>query len=69
MVFRLLVNGRLAAVSAPMNFNVPVRGTFLASWSTRIPPSQQIQIVVSVAANGDLYLATKQAALSLPVSH
>lgn len=68
MVFRLFVNGQQAAVSAPTNFNVPAHGTFLASWSTTIPASRQIQIVVSVTANGDVNTANKQAALSLAVS-
>ena len=68
VVFKLLVNGRQAAISAPVSFSVPARGTFLASWSTTIPASQQIQIVVSVAAKGDKN-PNKQAALSLAVSH
>jgi hypothetical protein len=51
-----------------MNFNVAARGSFLASWSTTIPPSPQIQIMVSVAAIGDRNPANKQATLSLGVS-
>jgi hypothetical protein len=51
-----------------MSFNVSAGGTFLASWSTTVPASGQIQIVVSVAANGDVNPANKQAALSLAVS-
>jgi hypothetical protein len=68
VVFKLVVNGRQAAISAPVSFNVPAHGSFLASWSTTVPAGRQIQVVVSVAANGDVNPANKQAVLSLPVS-
>jgi len=52
VVFRLIADGRQVAVSAPQPFNIAGRGTFQASWSTAIPMGQQMQLVVSVTANG-----------------
>ena len=52
VVFRLIADGRQVAVSAPQPFNITGRGTFQASWSTAIPMGQQMQLVVSVTANG-----------------
>ncbi|HXY23809.1 MAG TPA: hypothetical protein VEI73_04115 [Candidatus Acidoferrum sp.] len=65
--FRLIVDGRQAAISQPLVFNISGQGTFLASWSTLIPPGQQMQIVVAVTANGDVNPANNQAALTFNV--
>ena len=62
--FRLMVDGRQAAISQPFAFNISGQGTFLANWSTLIPPGQQMQIIVAVTANGDLNPANNQAALT-----
>ena len=65
--FRLIVDGRQAAISQPLVFNISGQGTFLASWSTLIPPGQQMQVVVAVTANGDVNPANNQAALTFNV--
>jgi hypothetical protein len=43
-------------------FNIAARGTFKASWSAPIPAGHQMQVVVSVIANGGVNPANNQAA-------
>jgi hypothetical protein len=67
VVFKLLADGRQAAISQPVVFNIAGHGIFQASWSTPIPAGQQMQIVVYVTAKGDGNPANNQAALAFNV--
>jgi len=65
VVFSLIAaDGRQAAVSQPVAVSIAGRGTYMASWSTVLPMGQQVQIVVTVAANGDVNPANNRAVLS-----
>jgi len=64
VMFRLLADGRQAAISQPVVFNIAAHGIFQASWSTPIPAGQHMQVVVSVNANGDVNPANNQATVA-----
>jgi nuclear pore complex protein Nup62 len=53
VVFVLVANGQQVAASQPMTFNVPGHGIFQAKWSASIPAARNLQLVVTVMANGD----------------
>ena len=53
VMFLLVANGQQVAASQPMMFNVAPRGIFQARWSVPIPAAANLQVVVTVSANGD----------------
>jgi hypothetical protein len=61
VVFTLVANGQQVAASQPMMFNVVAHGVFQAKWTAPLPAAANLQLVVTVVANGDVNLANNQA--------
>lgn len=61
VIFRLMAGGRQVAAYGPVTFNIQASGTYQANWMTPVPPSQALQLVVSVSAAGDVNPANNQA--------
>ena len=61
VVFILVANGQRVAASQPMMFNVGAHGVFQARWTAPLPAAANLQLVVTVVANGDVSLANNQA--------
>jgi hypothetical protein len=60
-IFRIIADGRTAATSPPVSFNIAAYGTFQTAWTTLMPAGQRMQIVVTLSANGDANPANNQA--------
>ena len=67
VVFKLMADGRQAAISQPVIFGIAGGGTFQASWTAPIPTARQMQVVVLVIANTDVNPANNQASLLFTV--
>jgi len=62
--FRVAAAGRQLAASQPIAFSIAANGVFQTSWTTPVPPGQNLQLSVSVSAGGDSNPANNQAALA-----
>ncbi|HEY6968743.1 MAG TPA: hypothetical protein VJA94_06050 [Candidatus Angelobacter sp.] len=62
--FRVAAAGRQLAASQPIGFSIAANGVFQTSWTTPVPPGQNLQLCVSVSAGGDSNPANNQAVLA-----
>jgi len=62
--FRVAAAGRQLAASQPIGFSIAANGVFQTSWTTPVPPGQNLQLSVSVSAGGDSNPANNQAVLA-----
>jgi hypothetical protein len=67
VVFRLLADGRQAAISPPIAFGLAGHAAYQASWSAVIPAGSGLQLVVTITANGDTNPVNNQILVPLTI--